>query len=138
MFDPSKYRITESAAYEVLDAEGNIIYLDEAEETPWTITVASPGTKKAMAALHKRQKFMEGDLFSRAKGKKSKTDESTAVQLRADFLMEIFEGTNADGFTYDGKTGTDGMRAMFLDPFMSHVSIGLENFHNNQGNFTKG
>jgi hypothetical protein len=91
-----------------------------------------------MAALHERQKFMESDIFNRAKGKKSKTDENTAIELRANFLMKIVEGTNAEGLVYNGKTGMDALREIFMDSHMSHVSVGLENFHNNQGNFTQG
>jgi hypothetical protein len=138
-FDPSKYRISESAEFEVLDAEGNVIFLDpETRETPWTITVASPGTKKARAAFLERQRALEGDVVNRFKGKKSTQDEDSAGKLRADFLMKIVEGTNAEGLTYNGKTGLDALREIFLDPYMAHVAVGLENFHDNRGNFTKG
>lgn len=138
MFDPSKYRISESADFEVQDAEGNVIYLDDEQEKVWTITVASPGTKKAMAAMHKRQQFVQGDAMGRLKGKKSKSNENTDLELRADFLMAIVEGTNAEGLTYKDKTGMDALRAIFLDPYMSHVSVALDNFHNSQANFSKG
>lgn len=135
MFDPSQYRITESAEFEVLDAEGNVIYLDAAQEKPWTITVASPGTKKAAKATFELKQAVSGDLFGQLRGKKSGKNEDSETVLRADFLMKITEGTNAEGLTYQGKTGTDALRAIYLDPFMAHVATGLEAFHQNRGNF---
>lgn len=145
MFDPSKYKISESATFEVPDAKGDTIMLDDGVDEkgqpkykPWTITVASPGTKKAMKASHKYQQAMKGDLFTQMAGKASKRDEMDDIKDRATFLMEIAEGTNADGLTYEGKTGNDALRAIFLDPLMGHVAIGLEKFHNDRGNFYAG
>lgn len=135
MFNPSKYKITERADFEVLDAEGNTIYLDEAQEKPWTITVASPGTKKAAKATFELKQAVSGDLFGQLKGKKSSKNEDSETVLRADFLMKITESTNADGLEYEGKTGMDALRAIYLDPFMAHVALGVEAFHQNRGNF---
>lgn len=135
MFDPSNHRIGETGTYEVLDAEASPIYLDDSEDTPWTITVASPGTKKAKRAEFKRQQAAQGALFTSIKGKKSGQDEMSETKSRADFLMEIVESTNADGLTYQGKTGLDALRAVFMDPYMEHVAIGLQNFYNDRGNF---
>lgn len=136
MFDPSKYKITASAEYEVLDAEGNVIYLDEAETKPWTITVASPGTKKAAKAVFDIEQAKTQDLKATVHGRKSKKDENSNNQLRAEFLMKITESTNADNLTYEGKTGLDALRAIYLDPFMAHVAEGVEKFHFNRGNFS--
>lgn len=137
MFNPSKHKITERADYEVLDASGDIIYLDDGE-TPWTITVASPGTKKAAKAAFDMKQAVSGDLFGQLKGKKSGKNEDSETILRADFLMKITESTNADGLEYEGKTGMDALRAIYLDPFMAHVPLGLERFHENRGNFKQG
>lgn len=137
-FDPSKYKITASADFEVLDAEGNVIYLDEDQTTPWTITVASPGTKKAAKAAFDMKQAVSGDLFGQLRGKKSAKNEESETVLRADFLMKITEGTNAGNLVYEGKTGMDALRAIYLDPFMAHVAIGVESFHQNRGNFKQG
>lgn len=134
-FDPSKYKITASADYEVLDAEGNVIYLDDAQEVPWTITVASPGTKKAAKATFELKQLVSGDLLGQLKGKKGTKNEDSETTLRADFLMKITEGTNATNLVYEGKKGMDALRAIYLDPFMAHVATGLEAFHQNRGNF---
>lgn len=135
MFDASKFKMTETAAFEVTEADGTPIYRDEKQETPWTITVAGPGTKKGMRALHERQKAQQGDVFAQMKGKKSERDEMSDTKDRATFLMKIVESTNVDNLVYEGQTGGDALRAIFLDPLMSHVSIGLDNFFADRGNF---
>lgn len=135
-FDPSKYKITASAAYEVTDAEGNVIYLDEAQENPWTITFASPGTKKAMKALHELKQAQSGDLLGQLRGRKSSKSEASESILRADYLMKVTESTNAENLVYEGKLGMDALRAIYLDPFMAHVAGGAESFQTNMGNFS--
>lgn len=136
MFNPSKYRMTETADYEVVDAKGDIIYLDEACEKPWTITVDSPATKRALKAKHDLTEAASGDLIGQMKGKKSKKDEESDIRMRADFLVKITRSTNAEGLEYNGKTGLDALREIYLDPFMNHVAAGLDKFHNESGNFT--
>lgn len=135
-FDPSKYKITASAEYEVTDAEGSVIYLDEDQTTPWTITVASPGTKKAMKALHELKQAQSGDLMGQLRGRKSSKNEASETVMRADYLMKVTESTNAENLVYEGKTGMDALRAIYLDPFMSHVAAGLESYQVNLGNFS--
>lgn len=136
MFDPSKYKITTSAEYEVVDAAGQVIYLDDAQTVPWTITVASPGTKKALKAQHELKQATSGDLLTQMKGRKSSRNEDSETNLRADYLMKVTEGTNAVNLTYAGKTGLDALRAIYLDPLMMHVPKGLDVFHSELGNFT--
>lgn len=135
--DASKHKITERADFEVLDAGGDVIYLDDGV-TPWTITVASPGTKKATKAAFELKQAVSGDLFGQLKGKKSSKNEDSETILRADFLMKITESTNAGNLVYEGKTGMDALRAIYLDPLMAHVAEGVEAFHQNRGNFKQG
>lgn len=135
MFNPSKYRITEQADFEVLDADGDIIFLDEEKTKPWTITIHSPGTKTALKALHEMREAMSGDLVGQMKGRKSKQDEGSHIRLRADFLMKLTIGTNASDLEYEGHTGMEALKAIYLDPFMAHVPVGLEAFHGDKGNF---
>lgn len=135
-FNPGKYKISESSDYEVTDANGNVIMLEDGN--PWTITVASPGTRKAMRATHEYQKAQKGDVFAQMTGKASKRDEMDDVKDRATFLMAITEGTNAADLEYEGKTGMDALRAIYLDPLMGHVAIGLDKYHTDRGNFYKG
>lgn len=135
-FNPSKYKISESASFEVPDAKGDVIVLDNGG--PWTITVASPGTRKAMKAAHEYQQATKGDLFAQMAGKVSKRDELSDTKDRAKFLMDITEATNAEGLEYEGKTGNEALRAVFLDPLLGHIAIGLEKFFNDRGNFYAG
>lgn len=144
-FNPSKYRISETADFEVPDAKGNPILLDDGVDEkgqpkykPWTITLASPGTKEAMRAAHEMQQAAKGDLFSQMSGKQSKRDEMDEVKDLAKFLMAITKGTNADGIEYDGKTGLEALRAMYLDPYMGHVAAFLKKSHDDRGNFYAG
>lgn len=137
-FDPSKYRISETGDFEVTDAKGDVIYLDDEQTTPWTITVASPGTKKAMKADHKRAQSQKTDVFAQMAGKKSTRDEMSDTKDRATYLMDVVETTNAEGLVYNGATGMAALREIFLDPYMAHVAIGLEKFQADRGNFYKG
>lgn len=137
-FNPAQYRITESAEFEVPDAQGNIIYLDAEQTKPWTITVASPGTKRALRARKELEDAAQGDLFGQMKGRKSKKDEESDIRLRAEFLSKITMSTNADNLVYNGATGMDALKAIYLDPFMQHVAIGLDGFHGDRGNFAPG
>lgn len=144
-FNPSKYRISETAEFEVPDANGEIILIDDGVDEhgkpktkPWTITVASPGTKKAMRALHQMQQSKVGDLTAQMKGQASKRDEMDDTKDRAKFLLAITEGTNVEALEYDGKTGLDALHAIYMDPFMGHVAQGLEKFFSDRGNFYKG
>lgn len=135
MFDASKFKMTETAVIEMEEADGTPIYLDDAQTTPWTITIAGPGTKIGMQALHERQKAQQSDVFNQMKGKKSARDESSDTKERAEFLMKIFRSTNADNLVYEGHTGTDALRAIFLDPLMSHCAVKLDNAFADRGNF---
>lgn len=134
-FNPSKYRMADQADYEVTDVKGDVIYLDEAREKPWTITVAGPGTKRALRAKHDLTEAASGDLIGQLKGKKSKKDEESEIRMRADYLMKVTLSTNADNLEYEGKTGMDALRAIFLDPGMQHIAKGLDNYQGDQGNF---
>lgn len=133
MFDLAQYEISDTAQWTVEDAKGNPIKLPNGDD--WTLTLASPGTKKAMRAAHKRQQAKQAEMFGTMAGKTSKRTEDDEARDRANFLMEIYEGTNAEGFTYQGKTGQDAMRAAFLSPKLGHIADGAEKFHNDRGNF---
>ena len=135
-FNPSKYRITETLDVEVPDAKGNTIMLENGQ--PWTITIDSPGTKEAMRAAHELQQSAKGDLVSQMQGKTSKRDEMDDVKELAKFLMAITKGTNAPDLEYEGKTGMDALRTIYLDPFMGHVPIFLKKTHDDRGNFYAG
>lgn len=136
MFDPSKYKMTASADIEISDVKGNTIFIDDAGETPWTITVCSPGVAKATKAAFEYKQAISGDLLAQSRGAKSKSSEQAERVLRADFLMKITEGTNAEGLTYDGKTGMEALRAIYLDPFMDHVTTAVDTGHHKRGNFS--
>jgi hypothetical protein len=135
-FNPSKYKIAEEGTCEIPDAKGEVILLDNGQ--PWTITVASPGTKEAMRALHEYQKAQKSEVFSQMAGKKSTRDEMDEIKDRAKFLMAITRGTNAEGLEYEGKTGNEALRAIYMDPLMGHVAAAVDKYHTDRGNFYAG
>lgn len=136
MFDPSSYKMTASADIEILDLNGNTIFIDDADTIPWTIKVCSPGVAKATKAAFEYKQAISGDLLAQSRGAKSKSTEQAERVLRADFLMKVTESTNAADLTYDGKSGMDALRAIYLDPLMDHVTTAVDTGHHKKGNFS--
>lgn len=135
MFDLAQLEISDSTQYTVTDARGNDVIIDG---RPFTITLASPGTDKAVAAQFRRDEARSARMIGSATGVKSKRTAKDDYRERADFLMAITEGCSHPDITYDGKTGTDALRAMYLAPKLGHVAEGAEKCHADRGNFYEG
>jgi hypothetical protein len=135
MFDLSKLEISDSAVYQVTDARGNDVVVDG---KPLTLTIASPGTKKAVSAQFKRDEARSARLVGTMGGVKSKRTSDDEIRERVDFLMAITEGCSHTDVSYNGKTGTDALRAMFMEPKLGHIADGVEKFHGDRGNFFEG
>lgn len=127
MFDIKKLAIQDSAQYTVTDAAGDPQY-DE-QDNPITITVASPGTKKAVRAQFKRDEARSARVIGQMGGKTSKRTENDDLAERADFLAAVTE--SLDGFDFPG-----GPRALYMDPTLGHIADGVEKFYNDRGNFS--
>lgn len=128
-YDFSALEITDSGSYQVTDARGNDV-------PGLLIQVASPGTKKAVAAQFKRDENRNARVMGAATGLKSKRTVDDDLRERADFLMAITEGCSKPNIAYKGKTGLDAIRAMYLEPKLSHIADGVEKFHYDRGNFS--
>lgn len=126
MFDLSKLEIQDSAKYHVTDAKGDAQYDGD---TPITITIASPGTKKATRAQFKRDEVRSARVLGSIAGKTSKRTEADEMKERAEFLAEITE--SLDGMEYPG-----GPRALYMNPKLGHITDGVEKFFNDRGNFS--
>ena len=126
MFDLNKLEIQDSAKYHVTDAKGDPQYEGE---TPITITIASPGTKKAAKAVFKRDEARSARVLGSMAGKTSKRTEIDEAKERADFLVDITE--SLDGFEYPG-----GARAIYMNPKLGHIAEGVEKLFNDRGNFS--
>lgn len=135
MFDLSQLEISDSAIYQITDARGNDVVVDG---KPLTLTIASPGTKKAVSAQFKRDEARSARLVGTMGGVKSKRTAEDEQRERADFLMAITEGCSHADVSYNGKTGMDALRAMFMEPKLGHVADGAEKFHGDRGNFFAG
>lgn len=132
-FDFATLEITDSGTCPVTDARGNEINING---RPLTLTVASPGTKKAVAAQFKKDEARNARVMGMAAGAKSKRTADDELRERADFLMAITEGCSHSNVTYKGKTGLDAIRAMFLEPKLGHIADGVEKYHYDRGNFS--
>lgn len=128
MFNINKLEIEDSAEYHVTDAAGNPQYLDAEEKQPVTITVISPGTKKAAAAEFKRNEARSARVMGAMAGKTSKRTEVDEINERANFLAEIAGQLN--GFEYPG-----GAKALYQNLKLGHIADGIEKFHGDRGNF---
>lgn len=126
MFDMTKLEISDEAKYHVTDAKGDPQYDGD---TPITITVASPGTKKAAKASFKRDEARSARVLGSMAGKTSKRTEVDEAKERAEFLADITE--SLDGFDYPG-----GARALYLNAKLGHIADGVEKFYNDRGNFS--
>lgn len=131
-FDFSSLEIGDSAPYQVTDARGNDIVIGGA---PLTLQIASPGTKKAVAAQFKRDENRNARVMGAAAGMKSKRTSDDELRENAEFLMAITEGCSHPNIGYKGKTGLDAIRAMYMEPKLGHVADGVLKFHYDRGNF---
>lgn len=121
MYDINKLAILDKADYTVTDAAGN--------EQPVTITIASPGTKKAAKAQFKRDEARSARVLGAMGGKASKRTEQDEINERAQFLADITESLN--GFDYPG-----GPKALYSNLPLGHIADGVEKFYNDRGNFS--
>lgn len=128
MFDINALEIQDSAKYHVTDAKGDPQYADDACLTPITITVASPGTKKAVKAQFKRDENRNARVLGSMAGKTSKRTEVDEMAERAQFLADITE--SLDGFEYPG-----GAKALYMNPKLGHIADGVEKLFGDRGNF---
>lgn len=131
-FDFASLEIKDTGEYQVTDARGNDVAIDG---RPFTITVASPGTKKAVAAQFKRDESRSARVMGAAAGIKSKRTADDDLRERADFLMAITEGCSHTNIVYKGQTGLQALRAMYMEPKLGHVADGVEKYHHERGNF---
>jgi hypothetical protein len=128
MFNIHTLAITDSAKWHVTDAAGNPQYLDAEQTQPVTITVISPGTKKAAAAEFKRNEARSARLIGGMAGKTSKRTEVDEINERAQFLADIT--VSLDGFEFVG-----GPKALYQNLPLGHIADGVEKFFNDRGNF---
>lgn len=126
-FDINKLAIGDRADYHVTDANGDPQYDDAGK--PITITVASPGTKKAAKAQFKRDEARSARVIGAMGGKTSKRTEVDDVNERAQFLADITESTN--GFEFPG-----GPLALYKNLPLGHIADGVEKFYGDRGNFS--
>jgi hypothetical protein len=127
-FDINKLRIKDTAPYHVTDAAGKPQYFDAEETQPVTITVHSPGTKKAAAAEFKRNEARSARVIGQMGGKTSKRTEVDEVNERAAFLAEIAGELN--GWDFPG-----GAKALYQDLTLGHIADGVEKLYSDRGNF---
>lgn len=128
MFDIRKLAIGDTADWHVTDAAGIPQYHDAEKTQPVTITVISPGTKRAAAAEFRRNEARSSRLLGAMGGKASKRNEDDDVKERAEFLAEITHSLN--GFDFPG-----GAKALYMDLPLGHIADGVEKFYNDRGNF---
>lgn len=126
MFDISKLAIEDIGKYHVTDAKGNPQY-DEAGN-PITITLHSPGTKKASRAQFKRDEARNARMVGMASGKTSKRTDDDEIRERAAFLEEIT--VSLDGFDYPG-----GPKALYSNLPLGHIAKGVQRYFDDEGNF---
>jgi len=131
MFDISTLEITDTAKYHVTAADGTEQFDDKGREV--TITIAGPGTDKAMRAQHVRDEKQATRSVALLTGKSQKNAEEAKRVERAEFLAAITE--SFDNFTYGGKAGYEAYKALYLNPKLGHIADGVEKTFNDRGNF---
>lgn len=128
MFDINKLAITDSAKWHVTDAAGKPQYDGD---TPITITIHSPGTKKAAQAQFDYAKKRSERSMRQLGGAAVVWTEADERRERAAFLAEIT--ISLDGFEYRG-----GAPALYADIKLPHIADGVQKIFNELGNFAPG
>lgn len=131
MFDITTLEISDSTKYAVTSADGTEQFDEKGR--PITITVASPGTEKAMRAQHVRDEKQASRSVALLTGKSQKNAEAAKHTERAEFLAAITE--SFDNFSYGGKSGYEAYKALYLNPKLGHIADGVEKTFNDRGNF---
>lgn len=126
MFDLDSIAISDSAKWHVTDAKGKPQYDGE---TPITITIHSPGTKKAAQAQFDYAKKRQERTMQQIGGKAIVWTEADERRERAEFLSEIT--ISLDGFQYRG-----GAPAMYANIKLPHIADGVQKTFNELGNFS--
>lgn len=126
MFDLDSIAISDSAKWHVTDAKGKPQYDGE---TPITITIHSPGTKKAAQAQFDYAKKRQERTMQQIGGKAVVWTEADERRERAEFLSEIT--ISLDGFQYRG-----GAPAMYANIKLPHIADGVQKTFNELGNFS--
>lgn len=127
MFDITKLEIADSAEAHVTDARGVPQY--DSKGKAITITVASPGTKKAMRAQFQRDEAARTRTFAQMAGKSNKRTEDDEMKDRAEFLAAITESLN--GFEYPG-----GAKALYMNSKLGHIADLVQKTYDDRGNFS--
>lgn len=126
MFDLDSIAISDSAKWHVTDAKGKPQYDGD---TPITITIHSPGTKKAAQAQFDYAKKRQERTMQQIGGKAVVWTEADERRERAEFLSEIT--ISLDGFQYRG-----GAPAMYANIKLPHIADGVQKTFNELGNFS--
>ena len=126
MFDIDSIAISDSTKWHVTDAKGKPQYDGD---TPITITIHSPGTKKAAEAQFNYAKKRQERSLQQIGGKTVEWKESDERRERAEFLAEIT--ISLDGFQYRG-----GAPALYSNIKLPHIADGVQKTFNELGNFS--
>lgn len=124
-FDINKLDITDYATWHVTDAAGKPQYDGD---KPITITIHSPGTKKAAQAQFDYAKKRQERNLKQMGGATVIWTEADERRERAAFLSEIT--ISLDGFEYRG-----GAPALYADIKKPHIADGVQRTFNDLGNF---
>lgn len=125
MFDINSLDIADSAKWHVTDAAGKPQYDGD---KPITITIHSPGTKKAAQAQFDFAKKRQERSMKQLGGVTVAWTEADERRERAAFLAEIT--ISLDGFEYRG-----GAPALYADIKKPHIADGVQKTFNELGNF---
>lgn len=125
MFDIDTLDITDSAKWHVTNAAGVPQYDGD---KPITITIHSPGTKKAAQAQFDYAKKRQERSMKQLGGGTVVWTEADERRERAAFLSEIT--ISLDGFEVRG-----GAPALYADIKKPHIADGVQKTFNDLGNF---
>ena len=125
-----KYSLVEKAKLHLLDAAGNLMYVDEHEKKPVTIDLYGIGLKQYQAAERRRQDAF-ASKFKRYKNKTIPVEE--IEEIRIDFLVGCV--ASSENFTLDGLEGEELYRTVFTDRSLVFIAEQVEKFIGDQANF---
>ena len=124
--------IDESATKPVRDAAGNVVEGEDGNAL--SITFHGPGTKPFRRAKFAYDQKRSNSITAMMTGKDdAKRGEDEDDKDIADFLAACTISCN--GFEYPGKTGFEGLKALYADPELGHIAAAANKFLGDRANF---
>lgn len=132
MTDIRKFAVEETGVIHLRDGADELMYADEDQKKPITITVYGPGSKQ-FAAAQARQNNRTMELI-----RKKRNVSRSAADIKADDAEFLASCTKEFGnISYDKLEGEALFKAVYSDPTLGFITDQVNKYLGDWANFTK-